>query len=85
MTFFPSRAVASMEKTTMSLDRSNNATLLLWLPLGLAFGICSFFVPHFFHPTGALTQDKLRGFLVGIGIGIELVVVFRLARRRARG
>jgi len=56
-----------------------------FLPLGLAFVTLSMFVPHFFHPSGQSAQnlsDGVRGLIVGIGIGIELVVVIRLKRQR---
>lgn len=56
-----------------------------WLPAGLLAIAFATTPPHVLHLPGNLPSDwvdGLRGFLTGIGIGIELCVVIRLVRFR---
>ncbi len=58
------------------------------LPLGLALIGMSILLPDFLHPAGRFSVDWLdgaRGLLLGIGIGIELMILIRLARQRRLG
>jgi hypothetical protein len=61
------------------------AKVVGWLPLGLASIGMSLLLPNFLHPAGRFSVDWLdgvRGLLGGIGIGIELMVVVKLALQR---
>lgn len=67
----------------MCQNQLRKPVAMAWLPLGLMFVLASMFMPHFSHPSGRFAQDwadALRGFALGIGIGIELVGL-RLARQ----
>jgi hypothetical protein len=56
-----------------------------WLPLGMVLIGTSLIWPDLFEPTGRFSKDWLdgvRGFLAGIGMGINLMVVFLVDRQR---
>jgi len=72
----------------MCENRLKDPKAIKWLPLGLVLLSMSLLLPDFYHPVGQLSKDWLdgvRGLLAGIGIGIELMVVIRLARQRRLG
>ncbi|MBV8673938.1 MAG: hypothetical protein JOZ33_17195 [Acidobacteriaceae bacterium] len=65
--------------------KSRRAAAIGLLPLGLVFVSLSMFLPHYFHPSGPSAQDwtdGVRGLIMGIGLGIELIVVIALNRQR---
>jgi hypothetical protein len=72
----------------MCEDQVNDRRVIRLLPLGLALIGMSMLLPDFLHPAGRFSVDWLdgvRGLLAGIGIGIELTVLIRLARQRRLG
>lgn len=73
----------------MCQNQLSKPAAIALLPLGLMLVALSAFVPHFFHPMVGPNQDwqdGLRGFLTGVGTGMEIVAVILLARqRRSRG
>jgi uncharacterized membrane protein len=69
----------------MCQNRMEVSKAMKWLALGLILVVSSTSLPHFFHPAGRFTQDwfdGLRGLMLGIGIGIELMAVIRIGRAR---
>ncbi|HKT46316.1 MAG TPA: hypothetical protein VJP87_02230 [Candidatus Acidoferrales bacterium] len=56
-----------------------------WLSFGLLLVALSIALPHLVHASRSFSQDSfdaVRGLLVGIGIGIEVVALFKFNRRR---
>jgi hypothetical protein len=72
----------------MCENRLQDRKAIKWLPLGLLLLSMSLLLPDFYQPVSQLSKDWLegvRGLFAGIGIGIELMVVIRLARLRRLG
>ena len=72
----------------MCQDQLKDPKMAGWISLALVFISMSLLLPDFFHPAGQLSKDwfdGVRGLLAGLGIGMELMVVIKLARQRRLG
>lgn len=70
----------------MNLKLLKDSKVSKWMPAGLLIVVGSLSVPTFLHP-GAFSQhwiDALQGGFLGLGLGIELMVVLHLAKMRRR-